>query len=114
MEERIPTHVWVMAQVKTAFSEGRPTMILQKGEASSGVVLVKISKLDGTCRLLVQQRDIEGNLGWASVFEDSIIEESKADDYIGRASLRDPDLWIIESEDPAGRNPFEGPDYSFS
>lgn len=113
IEERIPTHIWVMAQVRTAFNDGRPTMVLQKGEANSGVVLVKISKLDGTCRLLMQQRDIDGILGWASVFKEGDVLEPQADDYIRRAGDRDGDLWIVESEDPQGQNPFEGPEHNF-
>lgn len=100
-----------MAQVRTAFNEGRPTMVLQKGEANSGIVLVKISRLDRTCRLLIQQRDIEGTLGWISVFKEDEVSEQQADEYISRAGERDPDLWIVESEDPQGRNPFEGPEH---
>ena len=114
MEERIPTHLWVMAQVRAAFSDGRPTMVLQKGEANSGVVLVKIAKLDGTCRLLTQQRNLDGELGWVSVFKEKEVSEQQADDYIQRSGQRDPDLWIVESEDPQGRNPFEGPEFDFT
>jgi hypothetical protein len=111
LEERIPTHIWVSAQIRTAFQNGSPTMVLHKGEPNSGIVLVKISLLNGNCRLLIQQRNLDGVLGWMPVSAKQPMPESEADDYIRRSLDRDPDIWAIESENPEGKNPFEGPEY---
>ena len=74
------------------------------------MVLLKLNGLEKGCRLLTQQRDLDGVLGWADATKDEILDEKKADDYIRRAIARDPDLWVIEIEDRAMANPFDRPD----
>jgi len=105
-EDRIPTHIWTGGVMRQLAMEGRPAYVMQKGDASGGIVLVKIALLDGNCHLKIQQRDIDGKLGWVSALKDDLLTESRADEYIRRAIERDPDLWVIEVEDRAGNNPF--------
>lgn len=109
-DDRIPTHLWVGAGLARCSAEGVPAMVLHKGERMSGVVLVKISQLadaPGAVRLLTQQRDLDGRLGWVAALQEERPAEDEADAYIARARGRDPDLWVVEIEDPSGRNPFD-------
>ena len=107
-EERLPTALWVEAHLHRLTAEGRAYYILHKGEYASGMVLVKINALDGTCVLLQQQRDFMTDmLGWVPALNKEIVEESEADAYIRRAVDRDPDLWVVEVEDRDMKNPFE-------
>lgn len=78
----------------------------QKGAYDRGTVLLKIALLDGTCRLLTQQRDLDGTLQWIDVVNEGRPAEKKADEYIARAKARDPDVWIIEIESREGINFF--------
>lgn len=64
-----------------------------------GIVLQKISDMSGKCRLLIQQRDLDGKLTWVNALDCEIAEEREADSYIKRATARDPDLWVVEIED---------------
>lgn len=70
--------------------------------------MVKIVMRGKGCKLLNQNRDMDGNIGWMHVFNDEIIDEPKAEQYIKKAVSRDPDVWVIEVEDISGDNPFEG------
>ena len=80
--------------------------VTHRGEKMGGLVLVKLNDMAGQCKLLTQQRDLDGVMGWVNVFQDDIIDEKKADEYISRSISRDPDLWVIEVEDKEMNNPF--------
>lgn len=105
---RLPTHLWVGAALRRLSMQAVPAFVLRKGEANGGSVLLKLNMFDAGCRLLSQIRDIDGRLNWMSVFREDVVDEAKADDYVARATQRDPDLWVIEVEDREGRNPFDG------
>lgn len=107
-DNRIPTDVWVSAHIRSCASRGVPVYVTHKGALASGTVMVKIVIRGQGCKLLNQSRDLDGNLGWMHVFEDEIVDEKRADDYIRRNITRDPDVWVIEVEDESGQNPFEG------
>lgn len=112
-DPRLPVHLWIDAQLRPLNDLGVFYYIHKRGEKNSGIILLKINRLDGFCKLLIQQRDFEGKLGWMNALQVEIVEESKADAYIQRSSLRDPDLWVIEIEDRAMNNPFEGKSIEF-
>ncbi len=107
-EARLPVHLWVDAQLRPLNDRGVFYYIQQRGEKNSGVILLKLNGLQGQCRLIIQQRDLDGNLGWMNAVNKDIVEEGDADAYIQRSILRDPDLWVIEVEDREMNNPFEG------
>ena len=100
-ETRIPTHLWVEAEVRRLSGEGFGVYVAAKGDKTGGIVIQKISDLSGNCRLRGQQRDLLGKLVWIDVLQDEIVPESEADAYIKRAIERDPDLWVVEIEDRA-------------
>jgi hypothetical protein len=98
-ETRIPTHLWVEAEVRRLSGEGFGVYVAAHGDKTGGVVIQKISDMAGNCRLRGQQRDLLGKLVWIDVLQDEIVPETEADAYIKRAVERDPDLWVVEIED---------------
>lgn len=80
-------------------SSGLGVYVTAHGDKAGGMVLQKISNMNGQCRLMGLQRDLLGQLVWINVLQDEIIEEREADAYIERATNRDPDLWVVEIED---------------
>lgn len=96
---RIPTRLWVEAEVRRLASEGLGVYVVARGDETGGMVIQKISDLSGNCRLKGQQRDLLGKLVWIDLLQDEIVPESEADAYVKRAIGRDPDLWVVEVED---------------
>ena len=105
---RIPTYLTVEAKMRELSAQGIGVYVLNKGERMGGMILQKILNPQAReCKLLTQQRDLDGVLGWESVFSDEIIEENRADEYIARAIDRDPDIWVIEIENASMENVFD-------
>jgi hypothetical protein len=107
-EARLPSDILVMATVRRCNGQGLFAAILHRGDDWGGAIIVKINLLDGTSKLLTQSRDLDGKVAWLAVNKGALMSESEAGDYIERQVKRDPDLWVVEIEDRAGRNPFEG------
>ena len=105
-DDRLPTHLLVQAGIAQCSVNGIPAVVERKGDTQSGTILVKLDKLDGTAELMIQQRDIDGVLGWVAAREPAIMPLAEADSYTDRAAARDPDLWVVAIEDPQARNPF--------
>ena len=105
---RLPTEMWVKAHLRRLSIEGIGAVVVRRGEAMGGSVLLKLNQRDLGCRVLTQARAPDGALGWLAAFEGKAVGETEADAYIARATSRDPDLWVVEIDDRAGRHPFEG------
>ena len=98
-EARIPVHIWIEAEIRRLSTEGYGVYVAARGDKTGGIVIQKISNLQGQCRLLIQQRDLDGKLGWVNALQADVVEEGDADAYTRRAISRDPDLWVVEIED---------------
>ena len=103
----MPTHLWVEAKIRELSSQNIGVYVAHKGERNDGIVVLKLANLQGECKLLTQQRNLDGVLEWINVFAEDIITEQKADEYIQRSVSRDPDQWVIEVETSEMINPFE-------
>src|SRR5690554_6108951 len=107
-DERIPTYLWLEAKIRELSAQGVGVYVAQRGDKAGGLVLLKVSDMMGQCKLLTQQRNLDGELVWAAALKEEVSDEKSADDYIARACQRDPDLWVIEVEDREMKNPFTG------
>jgi len=110
MDDRLPTHLWVSAHIRTADSQSVAMTVVRKGDPSRGTVILKINRLDRTFSVLVQTREADGErLFWARGTGADPVPEADADAYIARQLRYDPDVWVIEVEDRQGRHWFDGP-----
>jgi len=99
---RLSTDLWVYALVRRAQLAGAYATIVRKGDARGGAVLVKtFDPRTRETRLYAQALSRDGESIWMQPI--SSTAESDLDAYAERASRRDPDIWIVEIEDPDAR-----------
>lgn len=106
--DRLKAEVWIMANVRRCNDAGVPALVVRRGDNQGGTLVLKINRFEAGCKLLTQARDVNGEVGWLGAFSGNLVPEAEADEYIGRATARDPDLWVVEIESRDGWHPFEG------
>ena len=90
------------ALVRRAEVAGASAFVVRKGHEEAGAVIIKVSRLDGTCLVLNQARAGDGQLVWSRPLGDWT-EEARAQSWFDKQIKFDPDLWIVEIEDKEGR-----------
>lgn len=105
MTPRLTAEFWVRAYLARLRLADIPAFVVAKGDATAGAVLVKLSTLDGRARAFQRSFDLmSGARIWVVLAEGA---EAEVDAAIGRQRRFDPDLWVIELEDRAGRTLLE-------
>ncbi len=105
-EARVKAGIWVQAALRLGQADGRYGVVIRKGDADAGGVLVALRGAAGVV-VLNQIRQAGGELAWLRGTGAEPVNESVADAYIGRQVHYDPDLWVIEFRAPDYLPPFE-------
>ena len=99
---RLAAGFWVRAYLARLGREAIPAYIAVSGDSESGAVIVKVATMDGFCRAYQRSFDLlQDRRVWVLLGEGP---ESDMDEKLKRQAANDPDLWIVEIEDPAGRH----------
>ena len=107
---RLKSALWVAAYLRRCHVEGVFAVVRRRGAEESGAVFVRISRLDGTSDLFgpAPQTAFDATPGTDRLFSASLAKQPAADAdveiYLSRELKFDPDIWIVEVEDRAGRN----------
>jgi hypothetical protein len=99
---RLKAGIFVRALVRRVEVAGASAFIARKGNEEAGAVIIKVSRLDGTCLVLNQARAGEGELVWVRPLGDWT-DEARANVWFDKQIKFDPDLWILDIEDREGR-----------
>jgi hypothetical protein len=104
---RLTSAFWVAAYRARLGQEGIPAFVVAHGDDTAGAVLVKLNTLDGQACLYQRQFDLmRGTRAWQVLAEGG---EPEVDAAVARQRGFDPDLWVIEVEDRAGRHLLDAP-----
>jgi hypothetical protein len=108
---RLKSGIWVAAYLRRCQSEGAMAMLRRRGADEAGAIFIKIARLDGTAMLFgpapqtafddarPTDRAFIAMLRRAEPASDADVEVALA-----RQIRFDPDIWIVEVEDRAGRH----------
>ncbi len=86
--------------------DGRPGVVVRKGDPDAGGVLVVLHGHEGLS-VLSQVRDARGEVAWMRGTGAAPVDQATADAYTARQVKFDPDLWVLEFEAPDLLPPFE-------
>jgi len=104
---RLTAEFWVQAYLARLRLQEIPAFVVAHGDDTAGAVLVKLNTLDGQARAFQRSFDLmSGARRWVVLSEG---EERAVDEIIAKQRSFDPDLWVIEVEDRAGRHLLDEP-----
>lgn len=107
MTARLTSEVWVAAYLTRCRLADIPAFVVQRGDHTAGAVLVKLNSLDGQAKCFQRSFDImTGERQWVVLKEGA---EADVDASVAQQKSFDPDLWVIEIEDKAGRHLLDEP-----
>lgn len=104
MSAELKTAFWAQALIRRAQAGGAFAALTRRGDDDAGAVLVKVATLDGRSRLYAPARNGAGERVWLDLSSGPLgMEEGAVDAYARKRAEADPDIWVIEIEDRAGR-----------
>ena len=104
---RLTARFWVDAYLARLRLQDIPAFVVAHGDDTGGAVLVKLATLDG--RAVLFQRSFDLMSGERTWVELATGDEGEVDATVSRQRSFDPDLWVIEVEDRAGRHLLDEP-----
>jgi len=104
---RLTADIWVSAYVTRLRLLEIPAFVVQRGDNTAGAVLIKLNTLDGQACCYQRSFDLmTGERRWVVL---TAGQEADVDQSIAKQRSFDPDLWVIEVEDKAGRHLLDEP-----
>lgn len=100
IEAKLKSGIWVSAYRRQCELRHVPCVTVARGDDDAGAVLLKMNNLAGSVIVLGQATNIDGRRVWRALTGEIPVEEPQADDLIARERGRDPDIWVLEIEDP--------------
>jgi hypothetical protein len=96
MSSRPTSELLVSALVRRVNGVGGSAMVLQRGDAISGTLLVQISDRGVFSAIYERLTALDGSVSLARCGPENGAQDDEIINYIQRRTRSDPDLWLIE------------------
>ena len=108
---RLKSAIWVSAYLRRCNIEGAFAVVRRHGADEAGAIFIKVSRLDGSATLYgpasqtaFDEDQVSDRLFTALLGGDVPGPEADIETRLAKEINFDPDLWIVEVEDRAGRH----------
>src|SRR6187551_159430 len=106
---RLKSAIWVSAYIRRCQVEGVQAVLRRRGAEEAGAIFIKVSRLDGTADLYGPAPqsafdDRPADRMFAACLPQMPAPDPDVEARLAREMKFDPDLWIVEAEDRAGRH----------
>ncbi len=105
---RLKAEIWVKAYVRRCAVEGVMAAVVRHGDDDAGAIFIRVNRLDGTSLLFgpapAGLDGAESDRRWVAHFAMPGVADEKVEAHLAREYDFDRDLWIVETEDRAGRH----------
>jgi len=111
---RLKSGIWVAAYIRRCNGEGASAVVRRRGADEAGAIFIKLNRLDGTAEIYgpAPQTAFDESHPIDRAFSPGLPKqpapEADAEAYLARQLRFDPDIWIVEVEDRAGRHFLDG------
>ena len=96
IEPRAATGLLVSALIRRIETEGGSAMVIHKGDAIAGAMLLLLADRGVLGRIVERVWRYDGGHGLEAVGPAELNEPGIAGDYVARRRKSDPDLWVVE------------------
>jgi hypothetical protein len=105
---RLKSAIWVAAYIRRCQIEGAYALVRRRGAEEAGAIFIKINRLDGTADLYGPAPQSADEAQPDRMFAVCVTQQPAADAdieaYLARQLGYDPDVWVVEVDDRAGRH----------
>jgi hypothetical protein len=107
---RLKSAIWVAAYIRRCNGEGAYAVVRRRGAEDAGAIFIILNRLDGTADLYgpAPQTAFDdahpSDRAFSTILKHSPAPEADVEARLKREIDFDPDVWIVEIEDRAGRH----------
>lgn len=102
----VRTEIWVKAHLRRCFAAGLTGVVARRGADEAGAVFVKVTR--GADAVLLfgsppgPAYDDHGRRRWVMPLGPEPVAAEAVDAFLSRQTSFDPDLWVLDIDDPKG------------